>query len=153
MPLMTTKLERRSKQKTIHGCNVATCHKSTINAINLSTSMMTKYLWTMAESNKFLSRFVDMAHMTSQLTQDAIKLLAMMEDSKTRLKGKPQGTKHVAWSERCHWPRSRRSQGAGQFDQRRVMASVAGAIGAYIRAKATRFQSIRKCGDGAGQSA
>ncbi|HSY29332.1 MAG TPA: wax ester/triacylglycerol synthase domain-containing protein, partial [Burkholderiaceae bacterium] len=110
--------------------------KTTINAINLSTSMMTKYLWTLAESNKFLAKFTDMAHMTGQLTQDAIKLLAMTEDSRTRLKGKPQGAKHVAWSEPLPLAEVKvigRALGSSINDV--LMASVAGAIGAYLRSK------------------
>jgi len=110
--------------------------KTTISAINLSTSMMTKYLWTLAESNKFLAKFTDMAHMTGQLTQDAIKLLAMTEDSKTRLKGKPQGAKHVAWSEPLPLAEVKvigRALGSSINDV--LMASVAGAIGAYLRSK------------------
>lgn len=110
--------------------------KTTISAINLSMSMMTKYLWTLAESNKFLSRFTDMAQVTGQLTQDAIKLLAMTEDTKTRLKGKPGGVKHVAWSEPLPLDEIKvigKALGGSINDV--LMASVAGAIGAYLRSK------------------
>ena len=110
--------------------------KATINAINLSTSMMTKYLLSLAESNKLLGRFADLAHMTSQLTQDAIKLLAMGDDSKTRLKGKPHGTKHVAWSEPLPLEEVKAiGKVLGSSINDVLMASVAGAIGSYLRAK------------------
>lgn len=110
--------------------------KATINAINLSTSMMTKYFWSLAESNKLLARFADLAHMTSQLTQDAIKLLAMGDDSKTRLKGKPHGTKHVAWSEPLSLEEIKAiGKALGSSINDVLMASVAGAIGSYLRAK------------------
>jgi diacylglycerol O-acyltransferase len=110
--------------------------KTTINAINLSTSMMTKYLSTMAESNKFLARFADMAQVTGQLAHDAIKLLAMLEDSRTRLKGTPHGIKHVAWSEPLPLSEIKViGQALGGSINDVLMASVAGAIGAYLRAK------------------
>jgi len=116
--------------------------KSTINAINLSTSVLTKYLRNLAESNKFLSRFADMVHVTSQLTQDAIKLLAMLEDSKTRLKGKPKGTKHVAWSEPLQLAEIKAvGKALGSSINDVLMASVAGAIGAYIRAKGDQISN------------
>jgi diacylglycerol O-acyltransferase len=110
--------------------------KTTISAINLSTSMMTRYMWTLAESNKLLSRFSDVAQMSTKLAQDAISLLTMGDDSKTRLKGAPAGGKHVAWSEPLPLDEIKivgKVLGASINDV--LMASVAGAIGAYLRSK------------------
>lgn len=110
--------------------------KTTIGAINLSTTMMTKYLWVLADSNKLVARFGEMGHMTTQLAQDAIKLLTMTEDSRTRLKGKPKGKKHVAWSEPLPLSDVKAiGQALGSSINDVLMASVAGAIGAYLRAK------------------
>lgn len=110
--------------------------RTTISAINLSTSMLTKYLWALAEPQKLPTLIAAMAHMTGQLTQDAIKLLTMEQDSKTRLKGKPRGMKHVAWSEPL---RLAEIKVVGQALRSSIndvlMTSVAGAIGAYLRAK------------------
>jgi len=110
--------------------------KTTISAINLSMSMMTKYMWTLAESNKLLSRFGDVASMSAKLAQDAVSLLTMGDDSKTRLKGSPRGTKHVAWSEPLPLAEIKligKVLDASINDV--LMASVAGAIGAYLRDK------------------
>lgn len=110
--------------------------KTTITAINLSTSMMTKYLLTLAESNKMVARFAEMANISGKLTQDAIKLMAMTEDTRTSLKGKPLGNKCVAWSEPLPLEEIKivgKVLGASINDV--LMSSVAGAIGAYLRAK------------------
>jgi len=110
--------------------------KATITTINLSTTVMTKYFWMLAESNNMVARLAEMGSMTSQLTMDAIRLLTMSEDSKTRLKGKPAGTKHVAWSEPLPLEEVKvigKALGGSVNDV--LMASVAGAIGSYLRAK------------------
>jgi len=110
--------------------------KTTITAINLSTSMMTKYLLTLAESNKMIARVAEMAHISGKLTQDAIKLMAMVEDTRTSLKGKPLGNKCVAWSEPLPLDQIKvvgKVLGASINDV--LMSSVAGAIGAYLRSK------------------
>ncbi|MGH8806696.1 MAG: WS/DGAT domain-containing protein, partial [Noviherbaspirillum sp.] len=110
--------------------------KATISAINLSTSLWTKYMWMLVDSNKLVGRLSEMGNMASRLTLDAIKLMAMSDDSRTRLKGKPQGSKHVAWSEPLPLNEIKvvgKALGGSVNDV--LMASVAGAIGAYLRAK------------------
>ena len=110
--------------------------KTTISAINMSATMMTKSLWMLADSSKLVQRLTGMGHMTTQLAQDAIKLLTMTDDSKTRLKGKPSGKKHVAWSEPLPLSEVKAiGQALGSSINDVLMASVAGAIGAYLRAK------------------
>jgi WS/DGAT/MGAT family acyltransferase len=110
--------------------------RTSIQAINLSTSMMTKYLWAMAESNRMIARFAEMAQVGGKLTQDAVKLVAMTEDSRTRLKGVPQGAKRVAWSEPLPLTAVK---AVGKVFSASIndvlMSSVAGAIGAYLREK------------------
>lgn len=110
--------------------------KGTITAINLSTSIWTKYMWMVADSNKLASRLSRMGDMAGRFTLDAFKLMAMPDDSRTRLKGKPKGTKHVAWSEPLPLDEIKtigKALGGSVNDV--LMASVAGAIGAYLRAK------------------
>lgn len=109
---------------------------STITAINLSTSLWTKYMWMLADSNKLVGRLSEMGSKASRLTLDAIKLMAMPDDTRTSLKGKPKGTKHVAWSEPLPLNEIKvigKALGGSVNDV--LMASVAGAIGAYLRAK------------------
>ncbi|WP_247869675.1 wax ester/triacylglycerol synthase family O-acyltransferase [Herbaspirillum sp. ST 5-3] len=110
--------------------------KSMVTAINLSASVWSKYMWMLADSNKLMGRLSDMGNKAGRLTIDAIKLLAMPDDSRTRLKGKPKGTKHVAWSEPVPLNEIKvigKALGGSVNDI--LMASVAGAIGAYLRSK------------------
>lgn len=110
--------------------------KSTVTAINLSASIWTKYLWMVADSNNVVARVSRMGDVAGRFTLDAIKLAAMPDDSRTRLKGKPNGTKHVAWSEPLPLEEIKiigKALGGSVNDV--LMASVAGAIGAYLRAK------------------
>jgi diacylglycerol O-acyltransferase / wax synthase len=110
--------------------------KATISAINVSTALWTKYMWMLADSSKLPGRIADMGGMAGRLTVDAVKLMAMPDDSRTRLKGMPRGTKHVAWSEPLPLDEIKavgKVLGASINDV--LMASVAGAIGAYLRAK------------------
>lgn len=110
--------------------------KATVSAINLSTSLWTKSMWMAADSNKMLGRLSGMGNAASRLTLDAINLLAMPDDSRTRLKGKPNGAKQVAWSEPLPLDEVKligKALGGSVNDV--LMASVAGAIGAYLRAK------------------
>ncbi|WP_334190460.1 wax ester/triacylglycerol synthase family O-acyltransferase [Noviherbaspirillum sp.] len=109
---------------------------TTINAINLSTTIWSKYMWMLADSNNFMTRLSKMGNMAGQLTMDAIKLMAMPDDSRTRLKGKPAGKKNVAWSEPLPLAEIKvvgKALGGSINDV--LMASVAGAIGAYLRSK------------------
>lgn len=110
--------------------------KTTISAINLSTALWTKYVWMMADASKLFGRMSQMSNMAARLTLDAIKLTTMTDDSRTRLKGKPAGAKHVAWSEPVALEEIKvvgKAFGGSVNDV--LMACVAGAIGAYLRAK------------------
>jgi WS/DGAT/MGAT family acyltransferase len=110
--------------------------RTTITAINMSTALWTKYMWMLADSSKLVGRLSEMGNAASRLTLDAIKLMAMPDDSRTRLKGKPSGAKHVAWSEPVPLSEIKvigKALGSSVNDV--LMASVAGAIGAYLRAK------------------
>ncbi len=133
--------------------------RSMVNAINLSAGLWSKYMWMLADSNKLMGRLSDMGTKAGRLTLDAIKLMAMPDDSRTRLKGKPAGMKHVAWSEPLPLQEIKivgKALGGSINDV--LMASVAGAIGAYLRAKGDTVPSktdlramvpvnLRKAGD------
>jgi len=109
---------------------------ATVKAIDLSGLMWSKYLWMLSDPLKFLGRFAGMGAITTRFTQDAARLALMSDDSRTRLKGKPRGMKQVAWSEPLPLTEIKavgRALGASVNDV--LMASVAGAIGAYLRAK------------------
>jgi len=115
---------------------------ATVTTINLSTTMLTKYLWMLAESNNLVASVAKAGNMTSQLTTDAISLLTMSEDTRTRLKGTPRGTKHVAWSEPVPLDEVKvigKALGGSVNDV--LMASVAGAIGSYLRARGDKVPS------------
>lgn len=110
--------------------------KTTIKAINLSSVMWSKYPWMLADPNKFMARLTGMGQATVRLTQDATRLALMANDSATRLKGQLGGIKHVAWSEPLPLAEIKaigRALGTSVNDV--LMASVAGAIGAYLRDK------------------
>lgn len=110
--------------------------KSAITAINLSTTFWTKSMWMMADSKKLPARLTRMGDMAGRFTLDAIKLMAMSDDSRTRLKGKPRGAKHVAWSEPLPLDEIKTIGKALDASVNDVlMASVAGAIGSYLRGK------------------
>lgn len=108
--------------------------KTTITAINLSTSVFTKYMWMLAETTHFATHFAEMGQMGGKLAFDAVKLLAMQEDTRTRLKGVPAGVKHVSWCEPLALAEIKavgKVFGASINDV--LLSCVAGAIGSYLR--------------------
>lgn len=133
--------------------------KGTIAAINFSTSFWTKYLWMVADSRKLPARLSRIGDVTGKFTLDALRLATMSDDSSTRLKGKPKGTKHVAWSEPLPLEEIKtigKALGGSVNDV--LMACVAGAIGTYLRDKGDQVPhetdlrvmipvNLRKAGD------
>ncbi|HYD96670.1 MAG TPA: wax ester/triacylglycerol synthase family O-acyltransferase [Noviherbaspirillum sp.] len=110
--------------------------KATITAINMSTAVWTKYMWMLADSNQALGKLTDMGGMAGRMTVDAVKLLAMADDSRTRLKGRPKGSKHVAWSEPLPLDEIKAvGKAFGGSVNDILMSCVAGAIGSYLRAR------------------
>jgi diacylglycerol O-acyltransferase / wax synthase len=110
--------------------------KTTISVINVSTALWTKYIWMLAGANTLMGRRAHMRNVAARLTLDAISLTTMSDDSRTLLKGRPCGTKRVAWSEPVPLDEIKvvgKALGCSVNDV--LMASVAGAIGAYLRAK------------------
>lgn len=110
--------------------------RASVRAIGLSASMFIKSLGMASGFDKLPAQLASLGNTAGQLAGDAIKLSTMEADSQTRLKGKPNGTKHVAWSEALPLAEVKaigKAFGCSVNDV--LMASVAGALGAYLRAK------------------
>lgn len=109
---------------------------TSVKAIHLSSAMLTRYFGMLGNLNKLTEQVSDASHAVTQLTVDAIKLLAMGDDSPTRLKGKPNGKKHVAWGEPLPLQEVKAISKAFKCSINDVlMASVAGAIRGYLHSR------------------
>ena len=109
---------------------------ASIKAIDLSSSVFIKSLAMMTDFDKLPGQISTLGHTAGQLAMDAVKLTTMEEDSHTRLKGKPNGKKHVSWSEPLPLAEVKAiSKAFGCSINDVLMASVAGALRAYLRAK------------------
>ena len=109
---------------------------ASVKAIDLSSTMFIKSLAMMTDFDKLPAQISSLGHTAGQLAMDAVKLTTMEEDSHTRLKGKPNGKKHVAWSEPLPLAEVKaigKAFGCSINDV--LMASVAGALRAYLREK------------------
>ena len=109
---------------------------ASIKAIDVSSSMFIKSLGMMTDLDKLPEQIATLGKTAGQLAMDAVKLTTMEEDSHTRLKGKPNGKKHVAWSEPLPLAEVKAiSKAFGCSINDVLMASVAGALRAYLRDK------------------
>lgn len=109
---------------------------ASIKAIDLSSTMFIKSLGMMSDFDKLPAQLSTLGHTAGQLALDAVKLSTMEEDSPTRLKGKPNGKKHVSWSEPLPLAEVKAiSKAFGCSINDVLMASVAGALRAYLREK------------------
>ena len=109
---------------------------ASIKAIELSSTMLLKSMTMMMDAEKLPEQLSAAGHTAGQLVMDAVKLSTMEEDSHTRLKGKPNGKKHVSWSEPLPLQEVKtigKVFGCSVNDV--LMASVAGAIRSYLKAK------------------
>ncbi|TFV86392.1 wax ester/triacylglycerol synthase family O-acyltransferase [Oxalobacteraceae bacterium OM1] len=110
--------------------------KATITAIKLSTNIWSRYLWMIADADKFAERMTDMGMVAGRFTTDAVKLVAMSDDSRTRLKGKPEGVKRAAWSEPVPLDEIKAiGKALGGSINDVLLSCVAGAIGDYLRSQ------------------
>jgi diacylglycerol O-acyltransferase len=109
---------------------------ASIKAIDLSSSVFLKSVAMMTDLDKLPGQLTTLGHTAGQLVMDAVKLSTMEEDSHTRLKGKPNGKKHVSWSEPLPLAEVKAiSKAFGCSINDVLMASVAGALRAYLRSK------------------
>jgi WS/DGAT/MGAT family acyltransferase len=106
---------------------------ASLKAMDVSSTMFLKYLSMVSELDKLPHQLTQLGLTAGQLALDAIKLTAMEDDSHTRLKGKPNGKKHVAWSEPLPLAEVKAvSKYYGCSINDVLMASVAGALRAYL---------------------
>ncbi len=77
--------------------------RASLKAIEMSSSLLHKYFAALAKPEQaagdMVEQVLDWGHHAGQLARDIVNLSIMSEDSPTRLKGKPCGKKHVAWSD------------------------------------------------------
>lgn len=119
---------------------------ATVKAIGLTGSGMAKSVEMLANPQQPLQGTADMARMGYQVVSDAASMLLMPDDSPTRLKGKPIGSKRVAWGEPLPLDAVKAiGKGLGCSVNDVLLACVAGAIGGYLRERGddTTGQEIR----------
>jgi diacylglycerol O-acyltransferase len=77
------------------GIKADSAHK----AVNASTSTPGDGFGVLSEVGHLADEALDLGHHAVQLAQDLFGITTMSDDSASRLKGQPNGVKHVAWSE------------------------------------------------------
>lgn len=108
----------------------------TIKAIGLTGEGMAKSMDLMVNPSQPLAGGLDMARVGYQVISDAAALALMPDDSATRLKGRATPGKRVAWGEPLSLDEVKGvSQALGASINDVLLSCVAGAIGAYLRAK------------------
>jgi diacylglycerol O-acyltransferase len=106
----------------------------TVKAIGLTGSGMAKSVELLANPQQPLQGTVELARVGAQVVSDATSMLLMPDDSPTALKGKPIGTKRVAWGEPIPLDVVKAiGKGLGCSVNDVLLACVAGAIGGWLR--------------------
>ena len=104
-----------------------------VKAIDLSSAMFLKSVSMWADVDKMAERLAGYGQTAAQLTNDAVKLTTMADDSHTLFKGKPNGTKHVSWSEPLPLAEVKTiSKAYGCSVNDVLMSAVAGALRGYL---------------------
>jgi len=109
---------------------------ASVKAIDFSSAMFIKSMSALADADKLPQQLAGVGELAGQVALDTVKLLAMQEDTRTRLKGKPNGKKHVAWSEPLPLAEVKaigKAYGCSVNDV--LLASVAGALRSYLTRK------------------
>ena len=108
----------------------------TVKAIGMYGSGMGKGVELMANPTAPLTGSMEMARIGAQVVSDLASMALMPDDSPTRLKGKATPGKRVAWGEPLPLPEVKAvGQALGGSINDVLLASVAGAIGSYLRDK------------------
>jgi WS/DGAT/MGAT family acyltransferase len=108
----------------------------TIKAIGMYGSGMGKSVELMANPASPLTGSVEVARIGAQVVSDLASMALMSDDSPTRLKGKATPGKRVAWGEPLPLDEVKAiGQALGGSINDVLLASVAGAIGSYLRDK------------------
>lgn len=105
----------------------------TVKAIGMYGSGVAKSMEMLANPHQPLFGSLDMARSGYQVVSDVAAMALMPDDSPTRLKGKPVGTKKVAWGEPIRLDDVKavgKALGCSVNDV--LLACVAGAIGGYL---------------------
>jgi len=106
----------------------------TIKAIGMYGEGIAKSMDMLANPQQPLLSSMDMARTGYQVAQDVAAMALMPDDSPTRLKGKPEGRKVVAWNEPLPLEAVKMiGKGLGCSVNDVLLACAAGAIGQYLR--------------------
>lgn len=107
-----------------------------VKAIGVYGAGLGKGVEMMADPTAPLSGGMEMARIGGQIVSDLAAMALMPDDSPTRLKGKATPGKRVAWGEPLPLDEVKAiTRGLGASINDVLLASVAGAIGAYLRGK------------------
>ncbi|MGN6529171.1 MAG: wax ester/triacylglycerol synthase family O-acyltransferase [Burkholderiaceae bacterium] len=107
-----------------------------VKAIGVYGAGLGKGVEMMADPTAPLSGGMEMARIGGQIVSDLAAMALMPDDSPTRLKGKATPGKRVAWGEPLPLDEVKAiTHGLGASINDVLLASVAGAIGAYLRGK------------------
>ena len=107
-----------------------------VKAIGVYGAGLGKGVEMMADPTAPLAGGMEMARIGGQIVSDLAAMALMPDDSPTRLKGKATPGKRVAWGEPLPLDEVKAiSRGLGGSINDALLASVAGAIGAYLREK------------------
>jgi len=117
-----------------------------VRALALYESGLAKTIDMLSHPQQGLAGSIDMARVAYKVLGDVAALALMPDDSPTRLKGRPNGRKLVAWSDPLPLDRVKaigKALGCSVNDV--LLGCVAGAVGQYLRAAGddTTAQEIR----------
>lgn len=110
--------------------------QGSIRAIEASSTLLSKSFEALGEADHLPQHLLEWGHTAGQLAQDMLAIGTMSDDTETRLKGKPSGSKRVAWSEPLPLGEVKlmaKAYGCSINDI--LLSSVAGALRSYLLAK------------------